>query len=105
MYDLEQAIADRRSIRMFQSDRPVPRDLVDEALELAVRAPSNSNIQPWHLALVSGDALQRLVAALMHEARAKPPVVPQLPPSACNATWTTSTASASACSCRRSSCR
>ena len=81
MYDLEQAITDRRSIRMFQTDRPVPRQLVDEALELAVRAPSNSNIQPWHLELVSGPALQRLVAALMHEARAKPPVVPQLPQS------------------------
>ncbi len=80
MYDLDQAITDRRSIRMFQPDRPVPRGLVDEALELAIRAPSNSNIQPWHLALVSGDALQRLVAALMHEARARPPVVPQLPP-------------------------
>ena len=81
MYDLEQAITDRRSIRMFQTDRPVPRELVDEALELAVRAPSNSNIQPWHLELVSGPALQRLVAALTHEARAKPPVVPQLPQS------------------------
>jgi hypothetical protein len=31
MYDLENAITDRRSIRMFQSDRPLPRDLVDEA--------------------------------------------------------------------------
>jgi nitroreductase len=81
MHDLEQAVTDRRSIRMFQNDRPVPRELVDEALELAVRAPSNSNIQPWHLELVSGPALRRLVAALIHEARAKPPVVPQLPQS------------------------
>ncbi len=81
MYDLEQAITDRRSIRMFHADRPVPRALVDDALNLAVRAPSNSNIQPWHLELVAGQALERLVAALLHEARTKPPVVPQLPPS------------------------
>ena len=34
--------------RLFLRDKPVPKDLVIEALELAVRAPSNSNIQPWH---------------------------------------------------------
>ena len=79
MYDLEQAINDRRSIRLFLPDRPVPRDLVDQALELAIRAPSNSNVQPWHLRLVSGPARERLVAALLDEASSKPPVVPELP--------------------------
>jgi nitroreductase len=78
MYDLEQAINDRRSIRMFLPDRPVPRELVDQALELAIRAPSNSNVQPWHLRLVSGPARDRLVAALLDEATSKPPVVPEL---------------------------
>jgi nitroreductase len=79
MYDLEQAINDRRSIRMFLPDKQVPRELVDHALELAIRAPSNSNVQPWHLRLVSGAARDRLVAALLDEATSKPPVVPELP--------------------------
>jgi len=79
MYDLEQAINERRSIRMFLPDKPVPRELVDQALELAIRAPSNSNVQPWHLRLVSGAARDRLVAALLDEASSKPPVVPELP--------------------------
>ena len=79
MYDLEQAIDERRSIRMFLPDKPVPRELVDRALELAIRAPSNSNVQPWHLRLVSGAARDRLVAALLDEASSKPPVVPELP--------------------------
>jgi len=79
MYDLEQAINERRSIRMFLPDKPVPRELVDRALELAIRAPSNSNVQPWHLRLVSGAARDRLVAALLDEASSKPPVVPELP--------------------------
>jgi hypothetical protein len=35
--------------RMFLPHQPVPRELVDEALALAVRAPSNTNIQPWHM--------------------------------------------------------
>jgi nitroreductase len=79
MYDLDQAINDRRSIRMFLPDNPVPREVIDEALKLAIRAPSNSNVQPWHLRLVSGAARERLVAALLDEATSKPPVVPELP--------------------------
>src|SRR5258705_1161873 len=79
MYDLDQAINDRRSTRMFLPDKPVPRELVDQALELAIRAPANSNVQPWHLRLVSGPARERLVAALLDEATSKPPVVPELP--------------------------
>ena len=79
MYDVEQAINERRSIRMFLPDKPVPRELVDQALELAIRAPSNSNVQPWHLRLVSGAARESLVAALLDEASSKPPVVPELP--------------------------
>ena len=79
MYDLEQAITERRSTRMFLSDKPVPTDLVREALDLAMRAPSNSNIQPWHLVLASGQARDRLVEALRKEANAAPPKVPVLP--------------------------
>ncbi len=48
MSDLEQTIRDRHSTRLFLP-RPVPRALVDEAIALAVCAPSNSNIQPWHM--------------------------------------------------------
>jgi nitroreductase len=79
MYDLEQAINERRSIRMFLPDKPVPREMVDQALELAIRAPSNSNVQPWHLHLVSGAARDRLVAAMLDEATSKAPRVPELP--------------------------
>jgi len=48
MYDLDETIRQRRSIRRFSPDL-VPRHLVEEALELAMRAPSNSNVQPWHV--------------------------------------------------------
>jgi len=79
MYDLEETIRQRRSIRMFQPDRPVARELIDEALDLAIRAPSNSNIQPWHVVFASGGARDRLVAALLEAAQAGPPKVPELP--------------------------
>ncbi len=79
MFDLEEAITDRRSTRLFLRDKTVPHDLVQEALSLAMRAPSNSNVQPWHLVLASGPARDRLVEALLEEAEAAPPKVPVLP--------------------------
>ena len=79
MFDLEEVIRERRSTRMFLPDRPVPRGLVEEALALAVRAPSNSNIQPWQMVFASGAARDRLVSALLHEARSRPPKIPPLP--------------------------
>lgn len=77
--DLEQVIRNRRSTRMFLPDRRVPRKLVDEALALAMRAPSNSNIQPWRLVFASGKARDRLVAALLAAADSKAPNIPELP--------------------------
>jgi nitroreductase len=77
--ELEQAVLARRSIRLFHPDKPVPRELVLEALELAIRAPSNSNTQPWHLVLATGAARERLVTALMREARVRDPAIPALP--------------------------
>ena len=79
MYDLEEAITSRRSTRLFLRDKPVPPTLVEEALTLAMRAPSNSNVQPWHLVLASGPARDRLVEALLEQAEAAPPKVPVLP--------------------------
>src|SRR5215831_19388946 len=78
--DLDQAIRDRHSTRMFLP-QPVPRELVDEALALAQCAPSNSNIQPWHIVFASGAARDRLVAALLDEAKRRPPNIPPLPES------------------------
>jgi nitroreductase len=65
---LSKVVNERRSIRMFLRDKPVPRELLDEALELAMRAPSNSNIQPWRLFLATGPRRDRLVEALLARA-------------------------------------
>jgi nitroreductase len=80
MFDLEQTIRERHSTRMFLS-QPVPQELVDEALALAVRAPSNSNIQPWHVVFASGPPRDRLVKAMLEEAQRRPPIIPPLPES------------------------
>ena len=81
MSDLEQAMLDRHSTRLFLRDKPVPRELVTEALELAIHAPSNSNIQPWRVVLASGPARDRLAEALLAQAAVESPAVPVLPES------------------------
>jgi nitroreductase len=79
--DLEQTIRERHSTRLFLPNKAVPRDLVEEALALAVCAPSNSNIQPWHVVFASGPPRERLVKALLEEAQCRPPNIPPLPES------------------------
>jgi nitroreductase len=65
MYDLDLTIRERRSVRGFFPDRLVPRPLLEEALELAQRAPSNCNVQPWRVFLASGTRCQQLREALV----------------------------------------
>lgn len=81
MTELDAVVRDRRSIRMFLRDRPVPWELVEEALELAARAPSNSNVQPWRLFLATGPRRDRLAEALLEAAAIELPVTTGLPES------------------------
>ena len=78
MSDLARTVLERHSTRMFLP-RPVPRDLVNEALALAQHAPSNSNIQPWRLVFVGGAARNRLKQALFSVADHEAPHIPTLP--------------------------
>jgi nitroreductase len=80
MYDLDETIRRRHSTRMFLPDQ-VPRHLVEESLEPAVRAPSNANVRPWHVVFASGAARDRLVAAMLDQAGSESPNVPELPAS------------------------
>src|SRR5690606_23859499 len=57
--EFDQVVRGRRSIRGFQK-RPVPRALIREILELAMRAPSSLNTQPWNFYVVTGEVLDRI---------------------------------------------
>jgi len=50
----------RRTVRDF-SDRPVPRDIIETALQAANTAPSGANLQPWHFAVVSGPQTKKRI--------------------------------------------
>ncbi|MFV9633592.1 nitroreductase [Mycobacterium neumannii] len=79
--DLDRTISERHCTRKFLPDKPVPRVLLDEALELAMRAPSNSNIQPWRLFLATGARRDKLVESLLHRASAGFPAIMGIPES------------------------
>lgn len=49
----------RRSIRGYL-DKPVPQALIREILELAMRAPTSLNSQPWNFYVVTGEVLDRI---------------------------------------------
>ena len=57
----DDVIQQRRSIRGYLN-KPVPKALVREVLELAMRAPTSYNTQPWNFYVVSGDVLERIRA-------------------------------------------
>lgn len=75
MAEFGDVVRSRRSSRMFLPDKPVPRELLDEALALAMRAPSNSNTQPWHVFFATGEQRVRLVDALLTAVDAAPPAI------------------------------
>ncbi|MEX0298285.1 MAG: nitroreductase family protein [Kordiimonas sp.] len=59
----------RRTVREF-SDKPVPREVIENAILTAGRAPSGANKQPWHFAVIADpDVKSRLRAAAEEEER------------------------------------
>jgi nitroreductase len=50
--DFRRHMQRRRTVRQF-SDRPVPREIIEECLLTAGSAPSGANLQPWHFVVVS----------------------------------------------------
>ena len=58
-----EAITSRRSVRAF-TDEPVADELIRAILTDAARAPSGTNIQPWHVIVLQGEARDSLVDAV-----------------------------------------
>lgn len=47
----------RRTVRQF-SDRPVPREIIEECLLAAGTAPNGANLQPWHFVVISNPKIK-----------------------------------------------
>jgi nitroreductase len=61
--EVDAAITSRRSIRAFLPT-PIPEATVREILDVASRAPSGTNTQPWKVHVLTGDARRRLSDAI-----------------------------------------
>jgi nitroreductase len=59
-------IATRRTVRQF-SDKPVPAELIENAVRAAATAPSGANQQPWRFVVVSDPDLKRQIRIAAEE--------------------------------------
>jgi iodotyrosine deiodinase len=50
----------RRTVRQF-SDRPVPRQVIEDCLLAAGTAPNGANLQPWHFVVVSNPEVKKQI--------------------------------------------
>jgi len=57
--DIATAVNERKSARAFKPE-PVPQSVLREIVDLALRAPSWANTQPWELAITSGSKLEEI---------------------------------------------
>jgi nitroreductase len=70
---VDAAITTRRSIRAFLPT-PVPRETIEGILEVAARAPSGTNTQPWKVYVLTGEAkvaLSRKIRAAYDDAQVR----------------------------------
>lgn len=76
---VDQAITSRMSVRAF-TNQPVPRERIEQLLQVASRAPSGTNCQPWKVYVLQGASRAALVDKICtaHDAmRADPAVAAQ----------------------------
>ena len=57
----DEVVLGRRSIRGYKPE-PVAKELIKEILELAMRAPSSMNTQPWSFYVITGEPLEKIRA-------------------------------------------
>jgi iodotyrosine deiodinase len=63
---MREKLSTRRSCRYF-SDKPVPREIVEQAILAAGGAPNGANHQPWHFAVVSSPEKKRAIRKAAEE--------------------------------------
>ena len=56
----------RRTVRQF-SDRPVPREIIEECLLTAGTAPNGANLQPWHFVVISDPKVKHEIRVAAEE--------------------------------------
>lgn len=73
--DIITAIASRKSIRRYKAD-PVPKKILRKILQIAQRAPSAMNTQPWEFFVITGEVLENIKRVNVRKLRAGAPMQP-----------------------------
>lgn len=69
MLSADELLTTTRSVRKrLDPDKPVPREVLVECLELAVQAPSGSNLQGWQWMFVEDTAKKKALADIYRAA-------------------------------------
>ncbi|HEY95923.1 MAG TPA: hypothetical protein G4O15_13415 [Dehalococcoidia bacterium] len=74
--ELKDAINTRKTTRGF-TDKPVPKEILEEIVKQALRAPSWGNTQPWEFVIAGGDVFTEIKQAYLDKAEETPS--PDLP--------------------------
>jgi len=69
--ELFEAIKKRKTYRGYRPD-PIPEKTLREIMELALRAPSWANTQPWEFAVVTGKKLEAIKEGFLEKSDTEP---------------------------------
>jgi len=56
----------RRTVREF-SERPVPREIIEDCIMAAGTAPNGANMQPWHFVVIEDENVKKKIRAAAEE--------------------------------------
>ena len=76
--DVIDAIKARYTVRAYKPE-PVPKGVLAELMEAALRAPSWANTQTWEFAVVGGEVMRELKQSLAAKASAQEERYPDIP--------------------------
>ena len=74
--ELKEAVNKRKTTRGF-TDKPVPKEILEEIVKQALRAPSWGNTQPWEFVIAGGSVFDEIKQAYLGKAEETP--APDLP--------------------------
>jgi nitroreductase len=75
--EIVEAIRARKSIRAFKRD-PIKKEIVKEILEIATRAPSGTNTQPWEFFVLAGEVLEKVKQSNVENLKSGTPPNPEI---------------------------
>lgn len=57
--DFQKLVNERKSVRGYKTD-PVPKEIINEVIDIAKGAPSSMNTQPWFFHVITGEPLEKI---------------------------------------------